>query len=68
MPLTIEQLQEMLAEHRQKLDALRQAARETENASRRQALEEAATLSEELVQNLQAELDAAQKAHILLAH
>ena len=68
MPLNIDQLQEMLNEHRQKLDELRQAARTADENGRRQALEEACRICDQLVWHLQTELHAAKKAQTVLAH
>ena len=68
MPLNAEQLQELLNQQQERLESLRQSARQTTEDGKRRALEEAIALSCELVEHLQAELDVAKKAKSVLAH
>jgi len=61
MTLPLDELQAMLAKHRQKLEAIRQSIVQADNAERREMLQQVAAASEKLAEAIQTEIDSVER-------
>jgi hypothetical protein len=64
MTLPLDELQAMLANCRQKLEAIRQSIAQADGAERRAMLERVAAASEQLTQAIRAEIDSANRRQV----